>query len=118
MKKFILLIMCVISLSACKSEYKDVNMGRTNEMNWKDAYFEQIFSQVFDKPGDRITYGEVNSVEKITRLYVEENGIYNVKISVELSNFDKPKFVKEPKKDLNAVDIVGSPDFTAISRMT
>lgn len=107
MKKFILLIMCVISLSACKSEYKDVNMGRTNEMNWEDAYFEQIFSQVFDKPGDRITYGEVNSVEKISRLYVEENGIYNMKISVELSNFDKPKFVKEPEKSMeNISDLI------------
>lgn len=100
MKKIFLLIMCVLILFACKSKYEYVNMEGNDYMKWKDIYFEQIFSQVFERPGNRITFEEVATVEKITQVYIEEDGIYNVKISVYLSNVLEPKIVKKPKKPM------------------
>lgn len=99
--KWFLLISLIMILSACnnKFEKQTTNQEEREFMQWEDAYFMELCSQVFDKPGDQITYEEVSNIEKISYLYVEGRP----QISVHMLNSAEHVIINVPENPMKSV---------------
>lgn len=89
-----LLIVVAVALIGCKNDQKG------EYMDWKDGYFMEICSQVFDKAGDEITYEDVSLIEKVVFINVDGQ----TKVGVSLSNDPEMKIVAYPKEPLRSIE--------------
>jgi len=99
--KILLTISIILIISACSNQNENqvLEQKGSDYMQWEDDYYMEVCSQVFDKPGEQITYEDVAEIVKIVHLYIEKEH----KISVYLSNVSEPIIVGRPEISIKSV---------------